>query len=62
MKWVILVCFLLVWLKSTTVGSEFDFILWFRFRKFYISWYFHKRVPETFKQYLFKTGYNGRNK
>jgi hypothetical protein len=57
MKWIFFVCFLLVWLKSITVGSEFNFIFWFRFRKFYTHWYFKLREPETFEDYTKKTPY-----
>lgn len=55
--WILYVMFVLVWVKSTTIGSEFDFTLWYRFRKFYRYWYFHKRVPETFKEYINRVGY-----
>jgi hypothetical protein len=54
--WVILLC--AIWLKSISVGSEFDFILWFRFRKMYREWYFKKRVPESFREYLRRVGYH----
>ena len=53
--WVVMLC--LIWLKSLTVGSEFDFVLWFRFRKTYRHWYFKKRVPESFHEYLNRVGY-----
>ena len=57
MKWVVLGILLLLGTKSVTVGSGFDFTFWYRFRKFYREWYFHKREPETFKEYITRVGY-----
>ena len=57
MKWVVYGMFLLIWTKSITVGSEFNFTLWYRFRKVYREWYFNKREPETFKEYIRRVGY-----
>ena len=42
---------ILIWLKSITIGSEFDFTLWFRYKKHYSHWYFNKRVPQTYQEY-----------
>jgi hypothetical protein len=54
---VVIVMLTIIYLKSMTIGSEFNFILWFRFRKHYSNWYTFLRVPETYKQYLNRTEY-----
>lgn len=43
----ILIC--LMWLKSMTIGSDFNFGYWFKYKKIYSKWYFSR---PTFEDYL----------
>lgn len=33
---------LLIWLKSVTVGSDFNFYYWYKYGGKYIKWYFNR--------------------
>jgi hypothetical protein len=44
------ICLLFVF-KSLTIGSDFNFGLWFKHGKTYTSWYFDR---QTFKEHLEK--------
>lgn len=41
----------LIFLKSVTIGSEFNFWYWIKYGKKYMEWYSNK---ETFREYLIK--------
>lgn len=57
MEWIILeklilICKILIYivaLKGLSIGSEFSFYYWFKYRKIYTNWY---KRRETFEEYL----------
>lgn len=50
---VVLVTLSLLAIKTLTIGSDFDFISWFRWGHEYTRWYFHR---ETWWDYRVKGG------
>lgn len=51
----ILICKILIFftfLKSVTIGSDFNFHHWFKYKKIYSHWYFNR---PTFEDYLKQT-------
>lgn len=39
---ILFVGFGLVYLKAITIGSEFNFYYWFKYKKEYTDWYFNR--------------------
>jgi hypothetical protein len=49
MENLITICFVIVWLKAITIGSDFNFILWIKYGKLYTNWYNNR---PTFKDFM----------
>ena len=40
--WMLYTCFALCYLKTITVGSEFNFAHWIKYGRAYTKWYFNR--------------------
>jgi hypothetical protein len=55
---IFIIILFLVFLKSVTVGSAFNFHLWYHFGKDYTKWYFDSNRTDFLKWYMKKKGVN----